>query len=44
LKEGALVVLRPVSARAFHALDVEVPLKQLQPMLRADFPGTSAGK
>ncbi|HEX5748892.1 MAG TPA: hypothetical protein VFZ09_21815 [Archangium sp.] len=44
LKEGALVVLRPVSARAFHALDVEVPLKQLQPMLRADLPGNSAGK
>jgi hypothetical protein len=44
LKEGALVVLGPVSARAFHALDVEVPLKRLQPMLRADFPGSSAGK
>lgn len=44
LKEGALVVLGPVSARAFHALDVEVPLKQLQPMLRADFPGSNAGK
>lgn len=44
LKEGALVVLRPVSARAFHALDVEVPLKQLQPMLRTDFQGSNAGK
>ncbi|WP_152621855.1 hypothetical protein [Archangium violaceum] len=44
LKEGTLVVLRPVSARAFHALDVEVPLKQLQPMLRADFSGSNAGR
>ncbi|MFY0523109.1 hypothetical protein ACN28I_07930 [Archangium gephyra] len=44
LKEGALVVLRPVSARAFHSIDVEVPLKRVQPMLRADFPGSSDGK
>lgn len=44
LKEGALVVLGPVSARAFHALNVEVPLERLQPMLRAGFPGSSAEK
>ncbi len=42
LKEGALVVLRPVSARALHPLEVEVPLKRLQPMLRADLPGLGA--
>ncbi len=44
LKEGTLVLLSPVPVRAFQALDIEVPLKQLQPMLRANLPEHIAGR